>query len=48
MDGCGWFYEKWTDIGLGVSRTRKPYIDKAENILKDVDFKTACLIINNL
>jgi glutamate synthase domain-containing protein 3 len=40
-DGCSWHYESWDDIG----NARKRYLEKAENILKVSDYKTAEKII---
>jgi hypothetical protein len=39
-DGCGWFYEKWTD-NLGEYSARLNYLAKAREILKDFTFEQA-------
>lgn len=43
-DGCGWFYESWERIGS----SRKSYIEKAKNILTNVEYETAKKVINLL
>ena len=43
-DGCAWDYENWVD----VKATRGRYINKAEIILKDVDFNAAYSVISKL
>ena len=43
-DGCSWFYESWEN--LGYSRTA--YLEKAERILKVVNYETAALVIKNM
>lgn len=43
-DGCGWHYESWSNMGF----SRNYYLEKAINILKVTDIKTASNVINCL
>jgi hypothetical protein len=45
-DGCGWFYDKWSDNRHNGYRVE--YLNKAIAILKQVNFETAKLVVNNL
>ena len=46
-DHCGWYYESW-DKPLGSYSTRLSYLRKAQAILRDVDYKSAVLVIKQL
>lgn len=41
-DGCGWYYESWDNIKY----SRQEWVDKANKILSEVDFKTAYKVIS--
>lgn len=43
-DGCGWFYESWSNIGA----SRQPYLDKARAILKDFTFEQALRFVSKM
>lgn len=43
-DQCGWYYENWKNIGS----TRASFLKKADAILKDVDYKSAILMLKHI
>jgi len=45
-DGCGWFYDSWSDMHSNSSKIQ--YLNKAKAILQEVDLKTAELVIKNM
>lgn len=47
-DGCGWFYEKWSNIKDGDNSARGGYLKKAINLLRVVSFDKASEIIKIL
>jgi hypothetical protein len=44
IDGCGWDYESWDNPGY----SRLEYLKKAESMLKNTNFETAVIVINQL
>lgn len=43
-DGCGWFYENWENPG----RSRQPYVEKANAMLREMSFEQAMSVIKFL
>lgn len=40
-DGCGWYYESWDN----PSYSKKRYLEKANNMLEEMDFEQAMKVI---
>ncbi len=43
-DGCGWYYESWEKPGY----SRNEYLEKADKLLKIVDYDTAIKVVDCL